>query len=104
MTFNKQTGALVTSGLLRQSFLPIANIFGGFLFGLGIVMAGGCASGIVYRLGEGQVSAIIAIFGFLAVVLQQNGLPLRYFVLLPWRLFLKENRPSVNPKRDIHGD
>ena len=64
MTFDKQTGALVTSGLLRQSFLPIANIFGGFLFGLGIVMAGGCASGIVYRLGEGQVSAIIAIFGF----------------------------------------
>ena len=28
--------------------------------GLGIVLAGGCASGIVYRLGEGQLSALIA--------------------------------------------
>ncbi len=64
MTFDEQTGKLVTSGLMRQNLRPVANIFGGFLFGLGIVLAGGCASGIVYRLGEGQMSALIAVFGF----------------------------------------
>lgn len=64
VTFDRQTGHLVTSGLMRQNLLPIANVLGGFLFGLGIVLAGGCASGIVYRLGEGQMSALIAVFGF----------------------------------------
>jgi uncharacterized membrane protein YedE/YeeE len=64
MTLDRQTGQLATSGLMRQNLLPVANVFGGFLFGLGIVLAGGCASGIVYRLGEGHMSALIAIFGF----------------------------------------
>ncbi len=74
MTLN-QSGQLVSTGLMRQNFLPIANIFGGFLFGLGIVMAGGCASGIVYRLGEGQMSALMAIFGFFfGVVTTTSGM------------------------------
>ena len=74
MTFN-QSGQLVSTGLMRQNFLPIANIFGGFLFGLGIVLAGGCASGIVYRLGEGQMSALMAIFGFFfGVVTTTSGM------------------------------
>ena len=29
-----KSGALIKTGLLRQSFLPVANIIGGFLFGL----------------------------------------------------------------------
>ena len=64
MTYDQETGRFVSTELLRQSFVPIANILGGFLFGLGIVLAGGCASGIVYRLGEGQIAALIAIVGF----------------------------------------
>lgn len=91
MTFNKQTGHLVSSGLLRQSFVPIANIFGGFLFGLGIVLAGGCASGIVYRLGEGQVSALMAIFGFFfGVVTTTTG------ILKPFHELLKSYRVDVS--------
>ena len=90
MTFNKQTGQLVSSGLLRQSFVPIANIFGGFLFGLGIVLAGGCASGIVYRLGEGQISAVMAIFGFFfGVVTTTSG------ILKPFHELLKGYRVDV---------
>lgn len=32
-----------------------ANIAGGLIFGIGMVVAGGCASGITYRVGEGMV-------------------------------------------------
>ncbi|KPK23380.1 MAG: hypothetical protein AMJ61_15865, partial [Desulfobacterales bacterium SG8_35_2] len=46
ITTNPQTGEIIHTSLLRQNFLPLANILGGFLFGLGIVLAGGCASGI----------------------------------------------------------
>ena len=72
---NQQTGEFVSTGLMRQNLIPVANIFGGFIFGLGIVLAGGCASGIVYRLGEGQVAAVIAIIGFFfGVVVTLNGI------------------------------
>jgi uncharacterized membrane protein YedE/YeeE len=72
---NAQTNQVVVYGLLRQNLVPVANIVGGFIFGLGIVLAGGCASGIVYRLGEGQVSALIATFGFFfGIVMTQTGM------------------------------
>jgi uncharacterized membrane protein YedE/YeeE len=50
--------------LKAQSFFPIANIIGGYIFGLGMVMAGGCGSGIVYRVGEGQLASWFAVLGF----------------------------------------
>ena len=34
MTFDQETGQLAATTLLRQNFVPIANILGGFLFGL----------------------------------------------------------------------
>jgi len=40
-----------------------ANILGGFIFGIGMVLAGGCASGITYRTGEGMVGAMVAVVG-----------------------------------------
>jgi len=83
ITTNPQTGAIMHTSLLRQNFLPLANILGGFLFGLGIVLAGGCASGIVFRLGEGQAAAIIAIIGFFfGVVMTTDGVfsPLLHYL------------------------
>lgn len=50
--------------LMPQTFYPVANIAGGFLFGLGIVIAGGCGSGIIFRIGEGQLNAVLAVLGF----------------------------------------
>jgi uncharacterized membrane protein YedE/YeeE len=93
---NPDNGALESVALLRQSFVPIANILGGFLFGLGIVLAGGCASGIVYRIGEGQLSALIAILGFFfGAVMTADGL------LSPVNNYLKgftvEINGSTNP-------
>ncbi|RMG72361.1 MAG: YeeE/YedE family protein [Nitrospirae bacterium] len=51
--------------LRRQAFFPIANIVGGYIFGLGIVLAGGCGSGIWYKMGEGQVNAMVSVLGFM---------------------------------------
>ncbi|MHB8882010.1 MAG: YeeE/YedE family protein [Thermodesulfovibrionales bacterium] len=60
--------ALADMGVIHlkaQTFYPLANILGGYLFGIGMVMAGGCGSGIIYRVGEGQVASIVAVFCFL---------------------------------------
>ncbi len=59
-----ETGALVAGTLERQSFVPWANIIGGYIFGMGIVLAGGCGSGILYRVGEGNLAYAVAVFGF----------------------------------------
>ncbi len=50
--------------LERQTFVPWANIIGGYIFGMGIVLAGGCGSGIVYRIGEGNLVYVVAVFSF----------------------------------------
>ena len=39
------------------TFAPLAVIGGGLLFGVGIIMAGGCATGTYYRAGEGLIQA-----------------------------------------------
>lgn len=59
-----EAGAMVTGELYRQGFAPFANIIGGFLFGMGIVLAGGCGSGILYRVGEGNLAYVLAVCGF----------------------------------------
>jgi len=59
--------ALNDAGLIElrsQTFYPLANIIGGYLFGLGMVLASGCGSGIIYKGGEGQLAAIIGAVGF----------------------------------------
>ena len=48
-----------------KSFFWGANIVGGFIFGMGMVLAGGCASGTTYRVGEGMVGSFIALLGFM---------------------------------------
>jgi len=62
--FIEDIGFLGEDGLRRQVFSPIAAIVGGYLFGIGIVMAGGCGSGVLYKQGEGQFAALVATFGF----------------------------------------
>jgi hypothetical protein len=57
-------GAFVPMGLYRQAFVPWANIIGGYIFGMGIVLAGGCGSGILYRVGEGNLAYVMAVGGF----------------------------------------
>jgi len=59
--------ALLTSmagfAILVLTNLITINLVGSFIFGVGMVIAGGCASGITYRVGEGMVGAMTAALG-----------------------------------------
>jgi uncharacterized membrane protein YedE/YeeE len=77
-------------GLRRQSFNLVANILGGYLFGIGMVIAGGCGSGIVYRIGEGYVSAFVATLGFASSLVVSIHGPLK-----PVSQFIKSFKISI---------
>ena len=59
-TVMSQTGAIT---LNPKPLFWGANMVGGFIFGIGMVLAGGCASGITYRVGEGMVGGLVAVIG-----------------------------------------
>ncbi|AKK05707.1 putative redox protein, regulator of disulfide bond formation [Corynebacterium mustelae] len=59
--------ALDTAGVISlsvDSFAPVAVVIGGLIFGCGIVLAGGCASGTWYRSGEGLVGSWVALVAY----------------------------------------
>ncbi|WP_051919088.1 YeeE/YedE family protein [Basilea psittacipulmonis] len=60
---------LLNLGIIKQNPaepIPlIATIAGGLMFGIGIVLAGGCATGTWYRSGEGLVGSWIALFMYM---------------------------------------
>lgn len=41
------------------------NIIGGFVFGVGMILAGGCAVGTLYKIGEGSINSLIALVGII---------------------------------------
>ena len=87
-------GFLGDDGLARQIFAPIAAIVGGYIFGLGIVMAGGCGSGVLYKQGEGTFAAFVAMLGFgLSLIASYHG-PLQ-----PLMQFLKSYKVSIGTRR-----
>src|SRR5208283_5412531 len=43
-----------------------ANLIGGFLFGTGMVLAGGCVVGTLYKMGSGSVLSAVAFIGLIA--------------------------------------
>ncbi|WBW98869.1 YeeE/YedE thiosulfate transporter family protein [Oceanirhabdus sp. W0125-5] len=45
--------------------ISFATIFGAFIFGIGMVIAGGCASGTLMRVGEGFTMQIISLIFFI---------------------------------------
>jgi uncharacterized membrane protein YedE/YeeE len=57
---------LFGSGLAHSAELPLqptAAIVGGALFGASMRWAGGCAAGVWYKLGAGDVGALLAVLG-----------------------------------------
>lgn len=51
---------------IRQlPFLWVGNIVGGLVFGAGMVLAAGCASGTWYRIGEGMMGSFVAALGYI---------------------------------------
>src|SRR5690625_2454590 len=59
---------LIQFGVIEFSageFSLVATIIGSFLFGVGIIFAGGCATGTWYRAGEGLLGSWLALFGYM---------------------------------------
>jgi uncharacterized protein len=62
--------ALIQAGVIEYSagaFSWLGTIAGSFVFGIGIVLAGGCATGTWYRAGEGLIGSWIALFGYMVM-------------------------------------
>ena len=72
-------------------FFIWASIVGGFIFGTGMVIAGGCASGTCYRVSEGMLGSLMAliVFGITAVATDVG-------VLNPLQQALRSVRIDVN--------
>ena len=59
----KWTGLRGTEVYVTQTFW-FGSLVGGIVFGFGMLLAGGCGSGSVWRAGEGQVKLILAVICF----------------------------------------
>ncbi len=71
--------------LAPKPFQPWGAIIGGLIFGIGMVLAAGCASGTTYRVGEGMMGSMVAAIGLtLGAVMASWG------VLADARIFLQQ--------------
>ena len=59
------TGFTATYPFPKFAPPSISNIIGGVFFGIGMVMAGGCVVGVLYKFGSGNLLAGIAIIGLI---------------------------------------
>jgi len=59
--------------LYPKAFYWGAMIIGGFLFGIGMVLAAGCASGTTYRVGEGMMGSFVALLGLMICGVVTSG-------------------------------
>ncbi|MDA8163630.1 MAG: YeeE/YedE thiosulfate transporter family protein [Desulfobacteraceae bacterium] len=59
----KYTGLRAAEYYVRGTF-GFGGVFGGFLFGIGAMLAGGCGSGSLWRVGEGQIKLWLAVVTF----------------------------------------
>jgi len=66
----KATGLREPVHYIRGTF-GLGGVLGGFIFGLGAMLAGGCGSGTLWRVGEGQVKLwiVVPFFGITNAVL-----------------------------------
>jgi uncharacterized protein len=93
--------ALISLGVFEfaAGTLPIiAVIIGSFIFGIGIIFAGGCATGTWYRAGEGLIGSWIALAGYMLVAaMMKSG------VLLPLDTAVKKVELRSNSIADTFG-
>ncbi len=57
----------------QPALLPVAQVAGGLLFGVGMALAGGCISGILWKSGAGSLATAVAVAGFAAGELIATG-------------------------------
>ncbi|MGH7831248.1 MAG: YeeE/YedE family protein, partial [Candidatus Binatia bacterium] len=67
-------------GILSLAVPPfswLAAVVGGFVFGIGMSLAGGCSSSSYYRVGEGMVGSFVVVLMFMIAAAATIGGPLR---------------------------
>ena len=82
------------AGLARPDELPLkalAAVAGGALFGASMRWAGGCAAGVWYKLGAGDIGSLLAVLGMALGASAADAGPLRGV-----RTSLQEAIPSVS--------
>lgn len=55
------------------ALFPVSQIIGGLTFGIGMALAGGCITGILWKAGAGSVATVIAVAGFVIGELLVRG-------------------------------
>jgi len=54
---------LTPAAICAPTFIPWMNFVGAFLFGVGMVFAGMCVAGMLFRMGEGYLSSFLTFLG-----------------------------------------
>lgn len=62
--YGYQSMGLPMPGMSYVAPISLATIFGAFIFGIGMVIAGGCASGTLMRVGEGFHMQLLSLLFF----------------------------------------
>ncbi len=70
ITPNPATGAVPQDAHILP--VGIATVAGGLMFGVGMVLAGGCVSGSLYRMGEGYVASWVSMGGVMVGLYAMN--------------------------------
>lgn len=55
------------------ALLPVAQLAGGLVFGVGMALAGGCITGVLWKTGAGSIATALAIAGIVAGELLAQG-------------------------------
>lgn len=64
--FGRLTGLIARQPFPLLGAPTLANVAGGFVFGIGMVLAGGCVVGSLYKLGAGSLASGLAFAGMIA--------------------------------------
>jgi len=64
-SFKAAEGAKIIPGTQSVTGTSLATVLGGILFGIGMMLGGGCASGTLTDVGQGEGRAIIVLFFFI---------------------------------------
>jgi uncharacterized protein len=84
---------LVHHGYLNatvQPFFGLATAMGGVVFGLGMVLAMGCAGAVLYRAGEGKADYLLVMLSYVVAAWASNN-----WLVQPVRLFLRSEGAAL---------
>jgi uncharacterized membrane protein YedE/YeeE len=75
----------------------IGSLLGGLIFGIGMIFAGGCASGALWRVGEGHLKLMVSVFFFSWTASTFSG------ILKHWNLLTREDNLDLMIEQTLIG-